>query len=140
MEPLSTDTRGPCPMLNTLANHGYMHRSGVDKTENIMIAVMEGANMEHDFAAFVVSFATLARGNANTAMLSIGFNSTKVPPLPGCIDGFVAGGLAKHGRFEGDVSSTRSDAGVGDAVNFNSLLYAELLLDYVAKYGEYDPV
>jgi hypothetical protein len=125
-------------MLNTLANHGYIDRSGVDTTENIMLAVMEGANMEHDFAAFVVSFATLARGNANTAMLSIGFNSTEVPPLPGCIDGTVAGGLAKHGRFEGDVSSTREDAGDGDSVNLSSSLYRDLL-NYAAQYADDGP-
>jgi hypothetical protein len=125
-------------MLNTLANHGYLDRSGVDTTENIMKAIMEGGNMEHDFAAFVVSFATMARGNANTAMLSIGFESDKVPPLPGCIDGPVAGGLAMHGRFEGDVSSTRPDHGVGDSVNFNSTIYDELL-SYVAQYADDGP-
>lgn len=26
--PLATDERGPCPGLNTLANHGYINRSG----------------------------------------------------------------------------------------------------------------
>lgn len=103
-----------------------------------MLAVMEGGNMEHDFAAFVVSFATMARGNANTAMLSIGFESDKVPPLPGCIDGTSAGGLAKHGRFEGDVSSSRPDAGVGDSVNFNPAIFDELL-GYVAKYADDGP-
>lgn len=104
-----------------------------------MKAVMEGGNMEHDFAAFVqVSFATMARGNANTAMLSIGFESDKVPPLPGCIDGNSAGGIARHGRFEGDVSSSRTDHGVGDSVNFNSTMFDELL-GYVARYGDDGP-
>jgi hypothetical protein len=95
---------------------------------------MEGPNMEHDFAAFVVSFATMARGNANTAMLSIGFPSDEVPPLPGCIDGPVAGGLATHGRFEGDVSSSRTDHFIGDSVDFNATMFSELL-GYVAQLG-----
>jgi len=138
MPPGPNDTRGPCPMLNSLANHGYVDRSGVDTSENIIKAVREGGNMEADFSAFVVSFATMARGNPNTAMLSIGFESDKVPPLPGCIDGPVAGGLAKHGRFEGDVSSSRTDAGIGDAVNFNSTMFAELLR-YVAQYADDGP-
>jgi hypothetical protein len=125
-------------MLNTLANHGYLDRSGVDTSENIINAVQEGGNMEHVFAAFVVGFATMARGNANTAMLSIGFESSKVPPLPGCIDGTSAGGLAKHGRFEGDVSSSRTDSHVGDHVNFNSTMYNELL-GYVAQYADDGP-
>jgi hypothetical protein len=61
----------------------------------------------------------MARGNANIAKLSIGFPSEEVPPLPGCIDGPEAGGLAKHNRFEGDVSNSRVDHGLGDSVNFN---------------------
>jgi hypothetical protein len=81
---------------------------------------MEAFNMDHDFGQFVVSFATvglsmhllkifsfsltieqLARGNAFIGKLSIGGVSDKIPPLPGKIDGPVAGGIAKHGRFEG---------------------------------------
>jgi hypothetical protein len=52
-------------------------------------------------------------------MVSIGHPSDKVPPLPGCIDGPVAGGLATHGRFEGDVSITRLDKGLGDNADFD---------------------
>jgi hypothetical protein len=99
---------------------------------------MEGVNMDHTFALFALSFSTMARGNANTAMLSIGFPSEKVPPLPGCIDGPVAGGLATHGRFEGDVSNSRTDHFIGDSVNFNISLYDELL-EYVAQYGDDGP-
>jgi Peroxidase, family 2 len=106
--------------------------SGIDTSENIIRAVREGANMEANFSAFVVSFATMARGNPNIAMLSIGFESDRVPPLPGCIDGPVAGGLAMHGRFEGDVSSSRTDHGIGDSVNFNATMFKELL-GYVAE-------
>jgi hypothetical protein len=43
----------------------------------------------------------LARGNAYLDLLSIGGQTPLVPPLPGEIDGPVAGGIAKHGRFEG---------------------------------------
>lgn len=103
-----------------------------------MKGVMEGGNMEHQFAAFVVSFATMARGNANTAMLSIGFNSTDVPPLPKCIDGPVAGGLAMHGRFEGDVSTSRLDAGLGDPVTFDPDMFTQFN-EYLAKYGDDGP-
>lgn len=112
--------------------------SGVDTSENIIKAVREAANMEADFSAFVVSFATLARGNANTAMLSIGSSSHSVPPLPGCIDGHEAGGLAKHGRFEGDCSTSRTDNGIGDSINFNETRFGEFL-EYVKKYGDDGP-
>ena len=57
------------------------------------------------------------------AMLSIGFNDTRIPPLPNCEDGPVAGGLAKHGRFEGDVSDSRYDYHVGDSVHFQEAVF-----------------
>ena len=46
----------------------------------------------------------LSRGNAYLNLLSIGGPAKEVPPLPGKIDGPVAGGLATHGRFEGSTS------------------------------------
>jgi len=71
--PGPNDIRGPCPMLNTLANHGYINRrcvrvycykrnfflitserSGVDTGENIIQAAMEAVNLERNFvSAFV---------------------------------------------------------------------------------------
>lgn len=47
------------------------------------------------------SHTQLARGNAFIDRMSIGGPSPLVPPLPGKIDGPVAGGIATHGRFEG---------------------------------------
>jgi len=129
------DTRGPCPAMNTLANHGYINRTGVDTIENIIRGSMEGLNMDLAFASFVTGFSALARGNANIDMLSIGHPSVEVPPLPGCIDGSEAGGLAKHGRFEGDVSNSRQDAGLGNQVDFSMEIY-DGLLDAIEKYGD----
>lgn len=60
----------------------------------------------------------LAEGNINTGQLSIGYPDDRIPPYPGCIDGFTSGGLSNHGRFEGDVSIGRQDHGVGDSVEF----------------------
>jgi len=71
--PGPNDKRGPCPMLNTLANHGYFdrrcvrvypftrifflittERSGVDTGENIIKGAMEAVNLERNIvAAFV---------------------------------------------------------------------------------------
>jgi hypothetical protein len=81
---------------------------------------MEGFNVEHDFAVFVVSFATvshesrrhlaitltnklfqLARGNPYIGRISIVHEASDIPPPPNKIDGPTAGGIAKHGRFEG---------------------------------------
>ncbi|KZS95533.1 Cloroperoxidase [Sistotremastrum niveocremeum HHB9708] len=134
------DMRGPCPALNTLANHGYLPRNGVASYEQIINATREGFNMDHDLAAFDAAFAMLARGNAFVNRLSIGGETPLVPPLPGQIDGPGSpGGIAKHGRFEGDVSMTREDAALGDSVNFQDALYDELLL-YTGKFGDDSPI
>ncbi|KAH7100840.1 Chloroperoxidase [Auriculariales sp. MPI-PUGE-AT-0066] len=136
--PCVYDKRGPCPALNTLANHGYIPRNGVATAEQIIEAVVEGFGMHPDVAGFLVGYGVLTRGNANLAMLSIGdADDELIPALPGCLDGKVAGGISKPGRFEGDISLTRSDAGsspTGDAAKFNPALYDQLLL-YVGKYG-----
>ncbi|KAH8120936.1 hypothetical protein ACSS6W_009720 [Trichoderma asperelloides] len=57
------DSRGPCPMLNTLANHGYLPHNG----RNLTDAMIENAftkflNVEAGFAAAVKEF-THAFGN-----------------------------------------------------------------------------
>lgn len=97
----------------------------------------------------------LGRGNAFTGQLSIGGPSPRIPALPGGIDGKVAGGIATHGRFEGDVSLTRFDAAIGDGVNFQNSIYSGVrlcrnrcfaeadtnlqLLDAVAQFGDDGP-
>ena len=43
-----------------------------------------------------------------------------------------------HGRFEGDVSSTRRDIAIGDSVNFQNDLF-DTLLNYVGRFGDSGP-
>ncbi|KZS94788.1 Cloroperoxidase [Sistotremastrum niveocremeum HHB9708] len=136
--PGPNDKRGPCPGLNTLANHGYLPHSGVASFEQLIEGVEAGYNMEHDLASALSALAILARGNAFINLVSLGGESDLVPPLPGKIDGPTAGGLAKHGRFEGDVSLTRHDIGEGDYQNFQDDLYDQFLT-YVGRYGNDSP-
>jgi len=137
--PGPNDLRGPCPGLNTLANHGYLPRNGVASFEQIVQATAEGFNMEYTLASALAAFGILARGNAYVDLLSIGLPTPLVPPLPDNLDGPQALGLATHGRFEGDVSMTRSDAAIGDNRNFNQTLFDELL-GLVEEFGDDDPV
>lgn len=133
------DQRGPCPGLNTLANHGYIPRNGIASFSQIIEGTREGFNMEYELAAALAAFGMLARGNAFLDLLSIGGPSPNVPPLPGKIDGPVAGGIATHGRFEGDVSMTRQDAAIGDNRNFQVDLYDELLIT-LGEFGDDSPI
>jgi len=137
--PGPNDQRGPCPGLNTLANHGYIPRNGVASFEQIIVAAREGFNMEYELAAALAAFGILSRGNAYLDLLSIGGPTKFVPPLPGKIDGPVTGGIATHGRFEGDVSMTRQDAVIGDNRNFQVDLYDELLIT-LGEFGDDSPI
>ncbi|KAJ7588830.1 Chloroperoxidase [Mycena floridula] len=127
------DQRGPCPAMNTLANHGYISRNGIDTFEGIVTGMMEALNTDVTFAAVI-----LTRGNPFANKISIGGVSPLVPPLPGKIDGPETAGIAKHGRIEGDASLTRADAFIGDNRNFQEALFDEDLVQ-LAKFGDDGP-
>jgi hypothetical protein len=124
--PREKDQRGPCPGLNTLANHGYLPRDGVASFAEIVEAVQEGYNMDYVLGAGIAAFAMLTRGNVLLDRLSIGGETKKVPRLPNDLDG-TPGGLAAHGRFEGDVSFSRHDHALGDSRHFQQDLFDQML-------------
>ncbi|KDQ50980.1 hypothetical protein JAAARDRAFT_544016 [Jaapia argillacea MUCL 33604] len=134
MPPGPSDQRGPCPGLNTMANHGYLPRNGIVSAADIINGAQEAFNVDYNFSVALASFALLSRGNVLLDRVSLGLESPLVPPLPGNIDG-TPGGLGKHGRFEGDVSMTREDFALGDNVHFQQDLYNNLLT-YVANYSD----
>ncbi|KAF9028894.1 Cloroperoxidase [Hymenopellis radicata] len=136
--PGPNDMRGPCPGLNTLANHGYISRNGITSFEEIIIAAQEAYNIDRTMAVGMASLNMLARGNAFVNKISIGGVSPLVPPLPGQIDGPETRGIAAHGRGEGDASMTRSDVHIGDNRNFNQTLWDETL-EILAKFGDDGP-
>jgi hypothetical protein len=131
------DMRGPCPALNTLANHGYLPRNGIVTPEQVVTATTQGFNLGHKFAKFLVSFATLARGNPEMGLLSIGGESPMVTQSSSFIDGIIPGGIAKHGRFEGDLSISRNDFHLGNHINFQQNIF-DMLLSHVSQYGDFD--
>ncbi|KAF8900069.1 Chloroperoxidase [Mucidula mucida] len=138
MAPGPNDQRGPCPAMNTLANHGYVSRNGITSFEEIVVGLMEAFNLERVFAANMAANNMLTRGNPFINKLSIGGVSPHVPPLPGKIDGPETGGIAKHGRFEGDASMTRADAFIGDNRNFQENLYDQDILQ-LERFGDDGP-
>ncbi|KIJ53244.1 hypothetical protein M422DRAFT_155474 [Sphaerobolus stellatus SS14] len=122
--------RGPCPALNTLANHGYLPRSGVARPDQIVTAVMEGRFALYDL--FLVYQAFLMNGNPITNLMSIGMKTPLTgtnPPKPAQV-----GGLSFHGTFEGDTSMSRVDAFFGDPAAFNQTRFNDLLA-FASKYG-----
>ncbi|KAF7359639.1 Cloroperoxidase [Mycena venus] len=136
--PGPNDMRGPCPAMNTLANHGYISRNGITSFEEIINGAGEAFNIDRDMAAGMAALNILTRGNPFVNKISIGLVSPLVPPLPGQIDGPETQGIAKHGRVEGDGSMTRSDVHIGDNRNFNQTLWDEGL-EVLAKFGDDGP-
>ncbi|KAK0544810.1 hypothetical protein OC845_005406 [Tilletia horrida] len=130
--PGPNDIRGPCPGLNTLANHGYLNRTGIVTPQAIVQAVQKGYNMARPLAIFLAWGAHVVDGNQLTNLISIGRKSSatgKDPAKPAQV-----GGLNTHGLFEGDASTTRGDAAFGDNFSFNETLF-QVFVDKSNKYG-----
>ncbi|KAJ3755156.1 Peroxidase, family 2-domain-containing protein [Lentinula raphanica] len=105
--PLPTDLRGPCPGLNTLANHGFLPRNGSNITIPIVLkAVNDGFNFEST---------NLIRSGAK-----LGLFTTDAE------DSFNLNDLALHGTLEHDVSLSRSDFALGDNIHFNETVFSTL--------------
>jgi len=136
--PGPNDMRGPCPAMNTLANHGYISRNGITNFAEIIQGTGEAFNIDPVMASGMAALNLLTRGNPFVDKVSIGGVSPFVPPLPGKIDGPETQGIAKHGRVEGDASMTRSDVHIGDNRNFNQTLW-DMDLERLAMFGDDGP-
>ncbi len=95
--------RGPCPGLNTLANHGYLPRNGVVDPAELLIGTFNGLNLSPDLAAVLAAISFVGVGDLTQLKLSIG-------------DQYGLGsGLNHHGILEGDGSITRKDHYFGNS-------------------------
>ncbi|PLB34724.1 peroxidase family protein [Aspergillus candidus] len=102
------DSRGPCPGLNTLANHGYLPRNGKGITLDILKdGMLDGFNIEH--ADAVILFSQAIRTS---------------PDFPGA-KSFDLADLGRHGILEHDISLSRSDEYFADPNPFNETVWAE---------------
>ncbi|KAK2015822.1 Cloroperoxidase [Colletotrichum eremochloae] len=108
LAPEAGAVRGPCPMLNSLANHGYLPRTGKEISMEDLISGLGTALHFNESLVRTLgtpAFATSTTGNPNTFNL----NDT-----------------AKHAIIEHDGSLSRADFAVtGDAKTFNETVWAE---------------
>ncbi|KAJ3551350.1 heme-thiolate peroxidase [Xylaria arbuscula] len=66
------DFRGPCPMMNTLANHGYLQRDGRNITrENAVNALKEGLNFNPTLANIMFDQAIIANPEPNATYFTL---------------------------------------------------------------------
>ncbi|KAF4952001.1 hypothetical protein FGADI_7117 [Fusarium gaditjirri] len=108
--PASDASRGPCPGLNTLANHGYIPRDGKGITLDILKdGMLAGYNIEHLDAVILFT------------------QAIKTSPEYPNTRSFDLEDLGRHNILEHDISLSRSDAFFADPNPFNKTVWAESL-------------
>lgn len=113
--PGPSDSRGPCPALNLLANYGYLPRNGHVSFGQIVEATARGFNMGADLATVLAVFATLADGDIKTESWYLGAGPKNV------------GGLNRHSTVEADISPNKEDyyLGCGDNHHISSRIFTQ---------------
>ncbi|TKY88449.1 hypothetical protein EX895_002801 [Sporisorium graminicola] len=114
--------RGPCPGLNTIANHGYLPRNGIVNPIELLVGTFNGLNLSPDLAAILAAISFVGMGDLLQLKLSIG-------------DGYGLGdGLNHHGILEGDGSVTRKDHYWGNSWDADPTL-VEKFINETNTYG-----
>ncbi|THU90505.1 Cloroperoxidase [Dendrothele bispora CBS 962.96] len=104
--PGPNDLRGPCPGLNTLANHGFLPRDGRNLNMSVIVdAGFDGYHMQPDVLALAVKVAFL----------------TTDDPFS-----FTLDDIKLHETIEHDASLSREDFALGDNLHFNETIFSTL--------------
>ncbi|KAF2849046.1 hypothetical protein T440DRAFT_400254 [Plenodomus tracheiphilus IPT5] len=135
--PGSTDQRGPCPGLNTLANHGYIPHNGIATIGQIQAGTQAVFNMGSDLSALLSTGGAIDGGDVLSTKMSIGGPDSRVGVLNGALNSLLGtpSGISGHGKFnEGDASATRLDFYLqGDNISFRPELFKQLHQQALAK-------
>ncbi|KAJ3039179.1 hypothetical protein HDV00_012502 [Rhizophlyctis rosea] len=120
--PGPTDQRGPCPDLNTLANHGYLPCNDMATFGQIVAATQRVLNMAADLANLLAVGGAIDGGDILSQKMSIGGADNRVGLLDGALNPVFGtpSGITGHGKFnEGDASATRYDFYLNKGDNFS---------------------
>ncbi|KAF2633041.1 Cloroperoxidase [Macroventuria anomochaeta] len=99
------DFRGPCPMLNTLTNHGFLPRDGRNFTKaNVIKGLGDGLNFDTTLAGIMWDQAIIANPEPNATF-------------------FTLEQLNVHNVLEHDASLSRTDAAFGNNHVFNQTVF-----------------
>ncbi|KAK4118850.1 Cloroperoxidase [Parathielavia appendiculata] len=103
--PRPNDFRGPCPMMNTLANHGILPRDGRNITREVIVKGMKQAlNFDSALATIMFDQAVIANPEPNATY-------------------FTLDHLNRHNVLEHDASLSRTDAFFGSNRVFNQTIF-----------------
>ncbi|CCF47569.1 hypothetical protein CH063_04203 [Colletotrichum higginsianum] len=101
------DFRGPCPMMNTLANHGFLPHDGRNLTqENVVKGLREGLNFNESLGELMFKMAIPVNPEPNATF-------------------FTLDQLNVHNVLEHDASLSRTDAFFGSNHIFNQTIFDE---------------
>ncbi|KAL5047033.1 hypothetical protein BDW71DRAFT_214194 [Aspergillus fruticulosus] len=102
-----SDVRGPCPMLNTLANHGYLPHDGKNiSLQRTIDALGTALNIDKELAQFLYEEAMTTNPDANATTFSLS-------------------DLNRHNILEHDASLSRQDYYFGNDHVFNQTIFDE---------------
>lgn len=119
--------RGPCPGLNTLANHGFISRDGITTYSEMIAALQNVYNLNYTAAVGLTVLGFVLDGDPVSELLSIGGSVPLVTGKNGEFTGEYLG-ISGHGTFELDVSLTRNDYYLrGDAYSFNGTMFGMMV-------------
>ncbi|KAH7411947.1 hypothetical protein DE146DRAFT_259165 [Phaeosphaeria sp. MPI-PUGE-AT-0046c] len=127
--PGPNDIRGPCPGLNTMANHGYISRSGVTTILYAATASNKVFGQGIELSTFLAVYSSVVAGDLTT--FSIGGKAKSGGLLTGVgsslgLIGEPQGLSNSHNRFECDASPFRADYyATGDPVSLNIAQFEE---------------
>lgn len=119
------DIRGPCPGLNTAADHHFLSHDGITTFTELVDAQQNLYNVGYDLAVTLATLGVGLDGDVVTGKLSIGCDATSRTSATGSLLGDELG-LDGHNKFEEDTSLTRNDYFLanGDNHSFNGTLFA----------------
>ncbi|KAL5121771.1 hypothetical protein ACEQ8H_000458 [Pleosporales sp. CAS-2024a] len=121
--PGPNDLRGPCPGLNTMANHGYINRSGWSSAVELATASNQVFGMGIELSTFLAVYSAIIAGDLTS--VSIGGKPANAGLVTGLgsslgLLGEPQGLSLSHNRFEADASPVRGDLySTGDAWSLN---------------------
>ncbi|KAI5204441.1 Cloroperoxidase [Aureobasidium subglaciale] len=84
-----SDLRGPCPMMNTLANHGFIpHNGGNITRDNAIKGLRDGLNFDADLASLMWDEAIIANPEPNATFFTL-LDITFLNPSSSDANGFA---------------------------------------------------
>lgn len=121
------DIRGPCPGLNTMANHHFLSHDGLTTYNELIDAQQNVFNIGYGLANLLATAGVGLDGDLVTGKLSLGCSRDDYTNVAPGVAGTETG-LDGHNKFEGDASLTRNDLFLanGDNYKMNATLFQRM--------------